>query len=278
VNADYTKQTPNLIDGSNKRSLAIILAYVIVFFLAGTFVAYLVLLLYALINHVDPKALYDSEGNLAGDAQLFVGSMTNFSVYLVGLVIILLLAKPYLLQDLESSRNNTKKFFVFIGQGILIYYVGNVIGNILTELLGITGDSENQKTIVALLQSKYVAIVLLTTVILAPLIEEIVFRKAFFDLLSKKTKMNSITIIVVSGISFAMIHFVMAILDILLSEQGLGALLSELIYIIPYFISGLVLGYIYEKSERNILVPITIHMLNNILSAILILFFPNLGM
>ena len=155
------------------------LAYVIVFFLAGTFVAYLVLLLYALINHVDPKALYDSEGNLAGDAQLFVGSMTNFSVYLVGLVIILLLAKPYLLQDLESSRNNTKKFFVFIGQGILIYYVGNVIGNILTELLGITGDSENQKTIVALLQSKYVAIVLLTTVILAPLIEEIVFRKLF---------------------------------------------------------------------------------------------------
>jgi membrane protease YdiL (CAAX protease family) len=242
--------------------------------LAGTFVAYLVLLLYALINHVDPKALYDSEGNLAGDAQLFVGSMTNFSVYLVGLVIILLLAKPYLLQDLESSRNNTKKFFVFIGQGILIYYVGNI----LTELLGITGDSENQKTIVALLQSKYVAIVLLTTVILAPLIEEIVFRKAFFDLLSKKTKMNSITIIVVSGISFAMIHFVMAILDILLSEQGLGALLSELIYIVPYFISGLVLGYIYEKSERNILVPITIHMLNNILSAILILFFPNLGM
>lgn len=278
MNADYTKQTPNLIDGSNKRSLAIILAYVIVFFLAGTFVAYLVLLLYALINHVDPKALYDSEGNLAGDAQLFVGSMTNFSVYLVGLVIILLLAKPYLLQDLESSRNNTKKFFVFIGQGILIYYVGNVIGNILTELLGITGDSENQKTIVALLQSKYVAIVLLTTVILAPLIEEIVFRKALFDLLSKKTKMNSITIIVVSGISFAMIHFVMAILDILLSEQGLGALLSELIYIVPYFISGLVLGYIYEKSERNILVPITIHMLNNILSAILILFFPNLGM
>ena len=278
MNADYTKQTPNLIDGSNKRSLAIILAYVIVFFLAGTFVDYLVLLLYALINHVDPKALYDSEGNLAGDAQLFVGSMTNFSVYLVGLVIILLLAKPYLLQDLESSRNNTKKFFVFIGQGILIYYVGNVIGNILTELLGITGDSENQKTIVALLQSKYVAIVLLTTVILAPLIEEIVFRKAFFDLLSKKTKMNSITIIVVSGISFAMIHFVMAILDILLSEQGLGALLSELIYIVPYFISGLVLGYIYEKSERNILVPITIHMLNNILSAILILFFPNLGM
>ena len=112
MNADYTKQTPNLIDGSNKRSLAIILAYVIVFFLAGTFVAYLVLLLYALINHVDPKALYDSEGNLAGDAQLFVGSMTNFSVYLVGLVIILLLAKPYLLQDLESSRNNTKSFCI----------------------------------------------------------------------------------------------------------------------------------------------------------------------
>lgn len=278
MNADYTNQSHNQIDGSNNRSLAILLTYVIIFFFAGTIVASVILFLYANIKNVDPKLLYDLEGNLIKDAELFVGSITNFSVYIIGLVIILLLAKPFLIQDLHHSRYNTKKFFIFIGQGILIYYLGNVISNILSELIGLTGDSENQKTIVALLQSKYVAIVLLTTVILAPLIEEIVFRKAFFDLLSKKTKMNSITIIVVSGISFAMIHFVMAILDILLSEQGLGALLSELIYIVPYFISGLVLGYIYEKSERNILVPITIHMLNNILSAILILFFPNLGM
>jgi membrane protease YdiL (CAAX protease family) len=222
--------------------------------------------------------LYDLEGNLIKDAELFVGSITNFSVYIIGLVIILLLAKPFLIQDLHHSRYNTKKFFIFIGQGILIYYLGNVISNILSELIGLTGDSENQKTIVELLQSKYVVLVLLTTIILAPLVEEIVFRKALFDLFSRKTKFHPIAIIIFSGLCFALIHFVIAIFEILIDGQGLMAVLSELIHIIPYFISGIILGYIYEKSERNIVVPIIIHMLNNILSAVLILLSPELGL
>jgi len=278
VNADYTNQSHNQIDGSNNRSLAILLTYVIIFFFAGTIVASVILFLYANIKNVDPKLLYDLEGNLIKDAELFVGSITNFSVYIIGLVIILLLAKPFLIQDLHHSRYNTKKFFIFIGQGILIYYLGNVISNILSELIGLTGDSENQKTIVELLQSKYVVLVLLTTIILAPLVEEIVFRKALFDLFSRKTKFHPIAIIIFSGLCFALIHFVIAIFEILIDGQGLMAVLSELIHIIPYFISGIILGYIYEKSERNIVVPIIIHMLNNILSAVLILLSPELGL
>ena len=95
--------------------------------------------------------------------------------------------------------------------------------------------------------------------ILGPICEELVFRRAFFNIC--KTKEMGLLL---SSLCFGLIHIT--------SSIGEYDLVSMILMTIPYVVSGVAFGIIYIKNDCDIVVPTIIHMLSNIVSMLGILF------
>ena len=87
---------------------------------------------------------------------------------------------------------------------------------------------------------------LFTCSIVAPIFEEMVFRKALYGIIRKKW-----LFIVASGLSFGLLHVI-------------GSYTSPLdfLYVIPYGAMGFSFAYLLTKTN-NIILPILIHMIHN---------------
>ncbi|MDD2504964.1 MAG: CPBP family intramembrane metalloprotease, partial [Bacilli bacterium] len=90
---------------------------------------------------------------------------------------------------------------------------------------------------------------MLSSVIIAPFIEEVIFRLGF-----KKVIKNKVLFILISGLIFGLMHIIPSSLSLFV------LMLQSIIYISL----GVVLAYIYEK-EKNIYLVIIPHALNNLL-------------
>jgi hypothetical protein len=100
-------------------------------------------------------------------------------------------------------------------------------------------------------------LIFISAVIIGPVVEELIFRKAIFGLIS-----NDKVALAVSTFIFGAIHLL-----------GEASILEALVNGVAYFVMGFVFGYIYLKNNRNIMVPIIVHVLSNLISVIGILFF-----
>lgn len=184
----------------------------------------------------------------------------NFISYLILLVFISFLLK----QDIKNDFNlfKTRQFKAkSVASGYLFILFGNYLSGLILTLLGKGGQtSQNQEGINQLLNSKYMIFMLLS-VLFIPIIEELVFRKSFFGLLNK-FDFNKKLILITSSLAFGLIHVIF----------NLSFGYDELIMGIPYVISGLVLGYIYLTSNENIYTVTIVHILNNLIASLLILF------
>lgn len=187
-------------------------------------------------------------------APLFLMLMTTDLVYLqVGTSFILLcfllpLSYKYLLKDLKHT------YFVDLFLKSILWLVilfGFVIVSSLLVSLIYTADPQNQSTIENIFVGREFLLVLVT-VIMAPLIEEVTFRLGI-DLIANK-RVSDFVYIVIAGLSFGTLH----ILDALL-----GGVWQELIYLIVYGGIGCLLAIFYVRNNRNIFYPILLHALYN---------------
>ncbi|MCR5458285.1 MAG: CPBP family intramembrane metalloprotease [Acetatifactor sp.] len=107
------------------------------------------------------------------------------------------------------------------------------------------GLNENS---VAGLVGKYPGVILLLALgILGPVTEETIFR--LFPVIRGKGKLPAALAICVPAACFMMIHV-----------HALTA--AELFYNLPHFATGLVYGFVLQKS-RNATIPVLLHVLNN---------------
>lgn len=121
-------------------------------------------------------------------------------------------------------------FLVFVGQGIA--------ANIETAL-GVKPGSENTAQFIEIAQE--VPLAILSIVLFAPILEELIFRRIIFGSLLPKT--NFFVAASVSAIVFAIIHF-------------------DFTHILLYAVSGFIFAFIYHKTKR-IMASIISHMLLN---------------
>ena len=159
--------------------------------------------------------------------------------------------------DFFEARKNTSKFAKQILFGILLVYVFSIVANIIkVSIFKQTTDAENQKAIDEILSSSVLSYIIMGigTMFLAPIVEELVFRKSFFKIIK-----NDIIALLVSSFTFGILHA--------LSTPGNFG--YKLIYAIPYFASGLAFGIAYIKSDKNVTVSIAIHMINNIFATLM---------
>lgn len=175
--------------------------------------------------------------------------------YSTTLIVLLLIYRKHIIKDFNKFKKNYKKYlsiaFSYWLKGFFIMMVSNYILNIILKL----GQSTNELDNIALLKSNII-IHTLTVVIIAPFLEELVFRLSFNKMTKNKHIFSYIT-----GIIFGSIHIVTS----LSLKNPLNILL-----LIPYSAMGVALGYAYKETD-NIFSSLTMHMLHNLFSIIIII-------
>lgn len=166
-------------------------------------------------------------------------------VELVLITMIMILFKDYILESFKDFKKNKnfylKKylkywFIILAGSGILNLIIGLFNNN------NISGNEEAIRT----MMGEYPLYTWITGVLLAPVLEELVFRLSF-----KSIFKNKWIFIIMSGLIFGCFHLF-----------GSATSWFDLVYILPYSLPGFVFAYILYDSD-NIFIPMSIHMLHN---------------
>lgn len=179
-----------------------------------------------------------SEGLVNVDNMLVVGVVTNFLVVypLVYIMLKHLRKQPTIKKDFSK-----KELFDFFLIGLAILYVGSIIGNILSGLLS-HGASTNP--INTLISGENLLLKGVLVCVLAPIFEELIFRKLFVDII---TPYGEKVAIIFSAFCFALFH-------------------GSIFQIFYAFGLGILLGYVYIKS-RKIIYTIILHCFFNFMGS-----------
>lgn len=176
------------------------------------------------------------------------------------LTIIILLFKKTIIEHFREYRKNIKKFlndyikYWFLTLGLMM------ASNLLIQIVA-DNIAENEQAVRNILATLPIY-TFIATVIIAPLLEELSFRLSIRKIISK----NNLLYVVVSGISFGFVHILSSLLIIIDNSVNAGGLVltgwTDLLYIVPYSIPGIIFAYTLVKS-KNIFVPISLHMIHN---------------
>lgn len=141
---------------------------------------------------------------------------------------------------------------IIVLQTVAMVFLGGLL-NILLMSLGVEGNAENQDIVTQMVIS-YPLLMGIAVVILAPIVEELLFRYYLFGFISKHSRWIAY---LVSSSLFGFIHV-------------MSDLANNWMFILPYAGMGLVLAWSYDSSKR-IIYPILVHAANNGLSFILMI-------
>lgn len=212
------------------------------------FARYLLSFLFALI-------IYVGDINLSAD---MIDAWFNLFYDSILTVIGILCFRQFLLKNIEQMKGRWLKtlgWSLFIGLPLL--YVTNIVSSLLITLISPESSSSNQDVIILMTQIAPVQMVI-SSVVLAPILEELVFRAGIFSLLYERHRGLAYLL---SSLAFGFIHIFSGLM---------AGDLSQLLYLFPYSLLGAVFCYIYEKKE-SIFAPMLIHAANNFISMAAIL-------
>lgn len=169
---------------------------------------------------------------------------TIFS-FAAGLVAILIIMKPYMKAPSTRDAASPGSIVLWVILGVFLAYFSQAIAGLIeNNLLGITNSSENTKMIIEI--TRAAPLFMIIPALIAPIIEEIIFRKIIFGSLYQR--INFFFAALLSALVFGIIH-------------------GEPEHILIYGSMGFVFAYLYVKTKR-ILVPIIVHMTLNSISVI----------
>ncbi len=190
-------------------------------------------------------------------AALTILIYTNFLCYVGSLIAIVLLLKEVFVEDFIKIIKKPKFYAIFIPVAAVLTYL---IALGVDKLVALASPySTNQVIIVNMLKSGNGWIMALAVIIIAPIIEEFIFRYGVFKLTKK---IHIALAYAASIILFTLPHM----LSTDINSVGIGV---WLIQCIPYASSAFMFAFIYHKSD-NIYTSIAAHMLNNLMSVVLI--------
>lgn len=185
-----------------------------------------------------PQILYSMNGQML----LSAGSM-----YLISFPVLVLLLKKWVPAERIERRN--MKAGQYVLSVIICFglaYAANIVGNILTSLIGSAKESDVQNPMQIVISNLSPWMILLYMVICAPILEELIFRKLLVD---RAVRYGQGTAVVVSGLMFGLFH----------------GNLNQFMYAAAI---GMFLAFLYVKTG-NIKITISIHMLINFVGGFL---------
>ena len=157
------------------------------------------------------------------------------SYEIVIISIIFIIYRKDLSNNFKDLKANKFKYFKkYINYWFIMLFLMNISNIIITKFTTME-TTVNQTDIINQLK-QYAVYTTISTVITAPILEELVFRMSF-----KKIFKNNFLFIITSTLIFSLLHVATSVDN-----------LVNLLFLIPYGISAIVLGYAYTKQLSSI--------------------------
>lgn len=165
--------------------------------------------------------------------------------FIVALIMILSLMKNDLKEEKLKHPLSIGQIIGWSVAGLFLAWIAQAIAvTIEMQLFGIDPASENTEVIVDFTRSNILFI--LIPAIIAPILEEIIFRKILFGTFYKK--MNFFIAALLSSLIFAVLHL-------------------DFTHLLIYATMGFVFAFLYVQTKR-IIVPIIVHMAINTIAVL----------
>lgn len=194
-------------------------------------------------------------GNKVAPLYMADGSFATMSymipMFVLGYPLMALLIKrvPVAEKAVEKKKMTVGQWLVAFLMSYALVYMSNIIGNIVTAIIGVFKQSSVENPIINVSMGINTMTALVFMVILAPIAEEIIFRKLLIDRVSRYGEGLAI---VLSGLMFGLFH----------------ANLNQFAFT---FVMGCFYGFIYAKTGR-VVYCILLHMVNNFFASIISMF------
>jgi membrane protease YdiL (CAAX protease family) len=193
----------------------------------------------------------------------------NLIAYSGVLIYMLVISRKYITQCLKRFNLSYIKYPIL---GYIFYYgITTIIMSIATFMSGNSVPvSENQLAVEQMVANYDVVIMFLMVVVIAPIMEELVFRSGIiYAVQGRNVERKKYLIILSYAISIILFSFLHTSTEIRYMDD-----FKEVIIItIPYIILSSVLLYNFVKTKYNVITSILFHMLNNFISFVLLLYF-----
>lgn len=164
----------------------------------------------------------------------------NILGFILGLIAVLLILKPEMKSNQVRNASTISQTIMWSFLGVFMALISqSIAGMIEIYVFGIKTTSENTQILMDITRS--IPLFIIVTTLVAPILEEIVFRKIIFGTLYKRT--NFFIAGIISALIFGFIH-------------------GEPKHILVYASMGFVFAFLYVKTKR-IIVPIIAHMAMN---------------
>ena len=175
----------------------------------------------------------------------FLWAASSLPLYVVGIPIFLLLIRTVPAHAQPQSKLPASRFLVLLLVCFPVTYLGNLIGTLLSAALS-GGTAQNS---IETYLTDGGPLALFTTIIVAPVVEEYVFRK---QLLDRCGRYGEKTAMVFSALAFGLFHM-------------------NFYQFFYAFGVGLILAYVYLRTH-SLRYPVLIHMIINFLGSAVPLF------
>lgn len=166
--------------------------------------------------------------------------------YVLPLPIFLYLMNKFESSELEKESVDLKTFIKYIAITITLMLIGNLIGIILTTIIGGAIQSEISNPVENLINSTNIWLNLALISIIGPIFEEILFRKILID---KTIKYGARISIIISALLFGLFH----------------GNVNQFFYA---FLMGGFFAYVYIKTGK-IIYPIILHLIVNLMGSVI---------
>lgn len=167
---------------------------------------------------------------------------SNIIGFVIGFIAILIILKPEMMKQPVRGAADFGQVILWSFLGIFLAFGSQIIaGMIETYLFGIDAGSENTANLIEI--SRNIPLFTILPTIIAPVLEEIVFRKVIFGSLYKR--FNFFIAGILSALIFGVVHL-------------------EIEHLLVYTAMGFVFAFLYVQTKR-IIVPIIVHAAMNTL-------------
>lgn len=171
-------------------------------------------------------------------------------VDLLFMIILFLIYRKEIIKDFKEFISNKGKWFVkYIGIFLISVLIMGILNVILSKITNMD-TSENEELVRKLIKILPVYMTF-STMIYAPFVEEMLFRKCIRKIVKGNDKYMKIAYILISAIIFGLLHVI-----------TIDASFYDLLMGIPYMIVGLSLAYIYCKTD-NVFGSMQFHLMHN---------------
>ncbi|MEG2609460.1 MAG: CPBP family intramembrane glutamic endopeptidase [Bacilli bacterium] len=164
---------------------------------------------------------------------------------LITIYVIYALFKKDIIRMINDFKKNNQQYFKKYFKNWFLILILMAVTNAIIMFINKGNTPNNQDAINDMFKNMPIY-TFIVSVMLAPVVEELVFRFSLRNIFN-----NKILFILLSGIVFGSFHVI-----------GSFETALDLLYIIPYSIPGIIFAYTYVKS-KNIFVPMWLHFCHN---------------